>query len=331
MNRIRILSDLHLDVNANYPIEIDDKSIFTIICGDTSGYPDITYNWVKNNIERGIIISGNHLPYNDLNLTIQQLRDDLHSKFKLTDSITYLDAETSVFSKEVDGILFVGSCFYTNMALKHDYFNPTGDVNKNCKFSQSHMNDYVYGIKEIKYPFGTDNNPAITHITAKDTVIWFQNAFSKIDELLSKNEQEKNPKPVILISHHPLITNYFSHNYYIDEVNYSIRSYNMPSYASDMENWIKSHRSIKAYVCGHIHDIQEEFRSFYIKRDDGTQILVINNSRGYVSKSHDYTFNANRFIDVKNWRLIEIPESPEQIKKKKDRLGKLLKYSMCFI
>ena len=59
----------------------------------------------------------------------------MHSKFKLTDSITYLDAETSVFSKEVDGILFVGSCFYTNMALKHDYFNPTGDVNKNCKFS----------------------------------------------------------------------------------------------------------------------------------------------------------------------------------------------------
>lgn len=36
--KLRILSDLHLDINKGLPFRIKDKEIFTIICGDTSGY-----------------------------------------------------------------------------------------------------------------------------------------------------------------------------------------------------------------------------------------------------------------------------------------------------
>jgi len=50
MKKFRVLSDLHLDINERYPLDIDDKSIFTVICGDTAGYPDIVKRWILNNI-----------------------------------------------------------------------------------------------------------------------------------------------------------------------------------------------------------------------------------------------------------------------------------------
>ena len=36
--KIRVISDLHIDVNEEYPFTLKDKDIFTIICGDLSGY-----------------------------------------------------------------------------------------------------------------------------------------------------------------------------------------------------------------------------------------------------------------------------------------------------
>ena len=34
--KIRVLSDLHIDLNERYPLELDDKTTFTIVAGDTA-------------------------------------------------------------------------------------------------------------------------------------------------------------------------------------------------------------------------------------------------------------------------------------------------------
>ena len=51
--KIRIFSDLHLDVNDDYPFLLEDTETFTIICGDISGYYEKTSRWLKKNIKRG--------------------------------------------------------------------------------------------------------------------------------------------------------------------------------------------------------------------------------------------------------------------------------------
>lgn len=35
--KLRIISDLHVDVNHSIPLEYDDD-VFTVVCGDISGY-----------------------------------------------------------------------------------------------------------------------------------------------------------------------------------------------------------------------------------------------------------------------------------------------------
>lgn len=297
MKKFRVLSDLHLDINEKYPLEIQDKDIFTVICGDTSGYPDMTINWIKNNCPNGVGVSGNHLPYNDQNKTIQQLRLELANEFPINTSFTYLDCETGVFGKEVDDIIFIGTCMYTNMALSHPTWNPTGDIEFNKRCSLYHMNDYRWGIKSLE--------PTI-NIRPDDYYEWFKHAYEKIEYALNDNEKSDKPKDVVLLTHHPLITDFLEHNGYVDDYCWSPRDFNWASYSSDMKQWIKRHSSIKCYCCGHIHDVYKEYRNFDIIRDDGkSKCLVVNNARGYVSRGHDTFFNPNRYIDVETWSVID--------------------------
>jgi hypothetical protein len=297
MKKFRVLSDLHLDINEKYPITLDNKDIFTIICGDTSGYPDMTIKWIKENCPNGVGVSGNHLPYNNYNKTIQELRNELATAFPITNSFTYLDCETNVFCKEVDNILFIGTCMYTNMAIKHRIWNPEGDIELNKRCSGYNMNDYRWGIKD-------NTLDPVIKISPNDYFDWFKNAYQKIENVLNENENLTNPKDVVLITHHPLITDFFGHNGYVEDYCYSQRHFNDASYASDMKKWLIRHTSIKCYCCGHIHDVYTDYRFFDIIRNDKSRCLVINNARGYVHYGHDIYFNPNRFIDTETWQVI---------------------------
>lgn len=318
MEKFRVISDLHLDINEHYPIELDDD-VFTVICGDTSGYNNITIDWIKKNVKSGVGVSGNHLPYNKYNLPIQELRDGLANAFPITAPFTYLDCETNTFSKEVDGILFIGTCMYTNMRISHKYWNPTGDIQINMAGSEYNMNDYHWGIKSCTWPFGKDNSPSIKHITAQDYADWFKNAYNKIEAVLNDNESSTNPKPVVLITHHPVITNFLKHNWYVEDPDtiWSIRHYNLASYMSDMHQWLSRHTSIKCYCCGHIHAVDKNWRSFNLKHIDGSEFLVVNNARGYVKRCHDTYFNKNTFVNTKTWQVeqLELDEKEKALHK----------------
>lgn len=326
MKKFRVLSDIHLDVNEKYPFALKDKSIFTVICGDTSGTPEESINWIKENCPNGVGVSGNHLPYNNLGNSIQALRQELANAFPVNGTFTYLDCETGTYAKEVDGILFVGSCMYTDMHIKHAGWNPSGDMELNMRCSAWNMNDYRWGIKS------TDIEP-YTKITPKDYYEWFKNAYSKIEEVLNANESQEHPKDVVLVTHHALITDFFDHNGYVENVNYIYRSrdFNWASYASDMKQWLKRHTSIKCYCCGHIHDVYKDYRNFYITRDDESKCLVVNNARGYVSRCHDTYFNPNLFVNVENWTVEEEPLDEEETKRRKETNDKLIKNLAWFM
>ena len=323
MKKFRVLSDLHLDLEGNEELPINDPTIFTILCGDTSGNPEIGHAWISKNMTSGLIISGNHLPYNALDKTIQKQREDLAGKYSLNSPISYLDVETGIFSKEVDGILFIGTCMYSDMKISGPQ-NPTGDVNYNKIIAHNSMNDYAWGIKEIKYYLGTDNDPTYVHVTPTDYVSWFDNAYLKIDKLLDDNEKADLPKPVVLFTHFPLVKRIVQDSLY-DGVNN-----NFASYCSDKEEWIKSHPSIKCYCCGHVHDVAPKSRSFNLLHADGSKCLVVNNARGYVSRCHDLNFNPNTFVNTDTWEIEQIPEADEIINDKKRRHDALLMRATWF-
>ena len=203
MEKFRVISDLHMDINSKYPFAIEDKDTFTLVAGDTSGEPYLItckcgnsavgihignyekaikfvgenrvrakfvydktegswkYNgksvtednsgisisengiipreegcvsnindgdeivliiknvekWLRKNVKNGLIVAGNHLVYNRFGLSIEEHKRRLAKKFPIGDSFSFLDNSVGVMTKEVDGILFIGSTLYTDYKL----------------------------------------------------------------------------------------------------------------------------------------------------------------------------------------------------------------------
>lgn len=338
--KFRVLSDLHVDYNERYPLEIPEsgRNVFAVLCGDTSGSPESTIAWIKANVRRGVLVSGNHLPYcNGFDLppgekrTMDELRRELAAAFPADSGVTYLDAETGTVKKVVDGVMFLGSCCYTDMRISHEHWNPDGDpiINRMC--SEFNMNDYKRGF--VGRRNGPGGKAELEPMTAKNYEKWFANAMSAFDKALSENEASGDPLPVVLVTHHPIIPNFLTHSGYVEDCNniWSTREFNWASYSSDWRAWLRSHPSVKCYCCGHVHDVEKEWRHFDMACGNGRSILVVNNARGYVDFCHDYHFNPNLFVDTDGWKIVEEPLAEEETARRKAMTERLLKCSAWFM
>lgn len=325
MEKFRVLSDLHLDPEINGPdsLKIRNKSIFTLLCGDVAGQPEYGHEWISKNMKRGLIVSGNHMPYNSSNKTMQEQREELAAKYPIDADISYLDVETGTFAKEVDGILFIGTCMYSNMKAK-DAHNPSGDEVINKMTAKDRMNDYNYGIKEKKFLLGSDNEPTYVRLTPADYVEWFEHAYAEIEKVLNENEASKSPKPVVLMTHFPLV-----HKIMADSLYDSVRN-NFASYGNDMDEWIIKHSSIRCYCCGHAHDVKPASRSFKMFHEDGTHCLVVNNAMGYIRSCHDFNFNPNTFVNTSTWEIEQISETEATKEAKKKRMAMAIAMESLF-
>ena len=85
--KIRIISDIHTDINKDKNYQFDFGNDFVVCCGDISGDRITTTNWVKSNIKQGVFVEGNHLGYNrvtyDSDDSKQASVKYLKSKFKI--------------------------------------------------------------------------------------------------------------------------------------------------------------------------------------------------------------------------------------------------------
>lgn len=314
MEKIRFIGDIHLDINSKYPLELADKNVFTVICGDTAGETEMGIEWIRKNVRRGIIVNGNHMPYRNAGdiprseyRTMDDFRQWLKAEFPIDSDVSYLDAEIGECSKVVDGILFLGSCFYSNFRISEPTWNPNGDQELNMACSEWNMNDYRYGYTEKTYPAGADGDPSFVHMKATDLDRWFRNAFSMIDAALAENERSANPLPAVLATHYPLVTDYLMHNGYVEQPSmiYRQREFNWGSYASDMKSWLKKYPSLKVAASGHIHDVEKDYRYYSVRRKDMDDLLLVHNVRGYVSRGHARWFNPDTFVDTKIWTCSE--------------------------
>lgn len=281
--KIRILSDLHLDVNSNYPIQLKDKKTFTILCGDTSGDPEITKKWIDDNIESGVFVCGNHLVYNSRGKSIQELREEMAQGHGANDPVTYLDCmvENCPITKEIDGgkVLIVGSAMYTNFTLPDRRYNKPEDltVMRNKRLSEMSMNDYRWG--EVKNPDGT-----VRRLNANDLEEGFNEFFCRLRSVVEAKENQD--RDIIVVTHYCPSPKCISESYLDSDIN--------SSYVTDLEDFIKRHKNIKMWCCGHVH----HQASFNVE-----QCLIVMNPRGYVRRCEDRDFDSRLWVDTKDWKV----------------------------
>lgn len=286
MEKIRIISDIHIDINRDYTLSYKDD-IFTIICGDICGNFKDTYKWVKKNIKQGILVCGNHIVYNDEMKPISYIKEYLHKKFPVDSPVTLLENEVGVLSKEVDGILFVGSCMYTDYKLRVFGLEDVDEkflITSNKWKSHYVMNDFNFGIRKM-------SKQIISYLTPDDYEEQFRDTMDKMITILEENEKKEHPLPVVLITHHPLSARCIAKRFKNSEVN--------ASFVSDREDFIIRFPSIKLICSGHVHD------SFQFNLDDNDEQspLYIINPRGYIRSNEGKKFNPNLCVNTKTWKV----------------------------
>ena len=120
--KFRVISDLHVDVNHRYPFELmdNDKNVITLVAGDVSGDPKLDYKWLHENTNySGIMVSGNHIVYNDRGMPIQDLQQEERDLFAKSDRWQYMEKDYKVFDDEK--IVIFGATLWSDFKVgSHD-------------------------------------------------------------------------------------------------------------------------------------------------------------------------------------------------------------------
>ena len=258
--KIRIMSDIHNDVNYKFPFSLADKDKFTIVAGDISGTVSDTIRWVNDNINNGIIIGGNHSGYSEDNHSLQWVDNELTNYYKLTDNVSYLQNAYKI----IDDIVFVGATLWTDFKLYGESFQ-LWDMQNSTKY----INDYRYD--------HYDDNGEMRLLKPQDTLDMFNKSFAFLEETVKKFADKK----VVVITHHaPSIKSI--HSKYL-------RGPSNPCYASNLEQFIMDNPNIKLWIHGHVHSNFD-----YMIGDT----RVVCNPRGYEMYHENLEFNPDFEIDV---------------------------------
>lgn len=286
---IRIISDMHIDVNAMKPLELKDRDTFTVVAGDVAGDPIVASAWLRDNVRNGIVVAGNHIVYNRRSMTIEDIREHFAKEMPVDGNLAYLDCLTKsgVFCKEVDGILFMGSTLYTDYGSNFypaQKFQPIDDhVKQEMVEGRRFLNDFRFG--RTSESFESDGSP--TRLLPQHYLKWFRETLRKFDEKLTDVEKTCPQKQVVIVTHHCPSTKCIAPQYRDSSVNFS--------FVSDLEWFIEKHPSIRLWACGHVHN------RFAVKVE---QCLVVANPRGYCRAGEDKNWNQNLTVDSNTWQII---------------------------
>lgn len=289
--KIRIISDLHLDVNQDYPLMLPnkDRGTFTLIAGDTAGHYRDYIDWIKDNCPYGILVAGNHLVYNNYGLSVQDLKADLRQYFPECCTIRFLDNDVYTFIDS--NIMIIGSTLYTNCHLNGI---PTY---RGKSLIERGLNDFRLG----KY----FNGEKLVRLNGDHHVQMFNESF----EFIKKTVEENPTKDIIIVTHHAPSNQSIATYYKDSKVNCG--------YASNLGGFIIQHPNIKCWVHGHVHN----YNNYLIGN-----CRVISNPRGYVRYGEDYNWNPMFYLDTDTWETSfdeewfkrEISEEEKQKRKELD-------------
>ena len=326
--KIRVFSDIHIDINQRFPFTLRDKETFTLIPGDVSGNVKGTAKWIQQNVHNGMFIVGNHDPaYNELGWTIKKQKEYLHEKFPESNNVTFMDEQVGVMAKQIPetNVLVIGSTLYTDYQYESEFLHKCiSDGNKrraengerplkieevNMAAAGRGLNDFRWGHVEDEFD---DRGLKQRYLRPDDYKKWFEITFNKIEQLV----QENKDRDIIIMSHHCPSPKCISERYVNDSMN--------ASYVSDLEDFIMKNPNIRVWCCGHVHNVT------IAKIGDNSQTILCN-PRGYERDMECDRWSPNTFIDTDTW---DVTVEPFKSKKLDDARKKFsadfMKYAPLF-
>lgn len=266
--KIRILSDLHLDVNSGLPFRLQDRDIFTVICGDISGYFSKTTKWLNRYVKNGVFVAGNHMFYNESKHSLQYFLNQYERIYPLNASLSVLNDSYKI----VDDIVFVGGTLWTDYSLY-------GEETKGMYswYATRCMNDFRYGRYNPTHCIEHEDTRLLRRLQPEDCEEMFKHTISTIDKVCHRFSDKK----IVVVTHHAPSEQSVPDIHKNDQLT--------PCFASNLENFILNHPNIKLWCHGHIHTASDYTIG---------NCRIICNPRGYVKYGENTGFNKDLTISI---------------------------------
>lgn len=247
--RIRIVSDLHVDVNQtnDFGFLSQDQDLL-LIAGDVAGSCKREWEFLHNLKGNVACVAGNHLGYDYRNVLLFNRMLGINSPLEETREVSIrtlqkLDIhylEKNYF--KCDNYIVFGGTMFTDFRL---YGDDCIDICKRA--SESYLNDY-----RLVHTY-EKKNKLVRPITANDQEKWHKSFIRALKKCLKETTED-----VIVLTHHCPSIKCISKKYLNvlprhDDPGYYLNA----SYASDLEKFILDNPRIKLWACGHCHDSKD--------------------------------------------------------------------------
>lgn len=251
---LRVISDIHADVNKDQNYMFDFGNDFVINCGDTSGDGETTRTWIKNNIRQGVFVGGNHLgynyPYPEMNglESVQNWGNEVNARNTMNAQSDYLKScfkggRVRYLSNdlyEIDDMIFIGNTFYTDFKL----FGEDNQIACMVEAARG-LNDYRY-CKYLKMSRKDGKvDGTVLDYSPEIQLELFKICFGYIRNRLRKLKNDGNTKPIIIVTHHVPLPYCLEKKYRNDPLS--------AAFASDLREFITEHPEIRLWCSGHVH------------------------------------------------------------------------------
>jgi predicted phosphodiesterase len=270
--KIRIVSDLHTDINRGLDLSWKDKDILTLIAGDVAGSLKDTKEFLCRELSNVVFIAGNHIVYNHERKPIQTLYQDLKDEFPMESNIAFLENDYKI----IDNLVIIGATLWTDFSYTTAEWAkglPKKDiVENNMAYAKQCMNDYYWG-------FASECGKIVS-LMPRHCLKLFENSMKFIQKTYDKFAD--SGKKIILMVHHGISPKSIDPDYVFDDVNCA--------YITDLEDYIlKNLPRLSLITHGHIH----KAINFKIGK-----IPVICNPRGYEAQNQKTGYDKNLILEI---------------------------------
>lgn len=255
---IRIISDIHADINKNQNYLFNFKNDFVIDCGDTAGDAITSTNWLKANIKAGVAVAGNHLGYSPActthvlpilyNLKINEqntknMQSRILAEFLNNTKIKYLSNKCTFYQ----GMAILGTTLFTDFCLFGE------EHREECiRYAKMYMNDFklptIY--RHTKYiltengwerKFLPKGEGYVEQFSPNDHAYYFHYSM----EFLKERVKYFKDKNIIIVTHHAPSMYSVASQYKNDPLS--------AAFASNLNEFIINNPQIRLWVHGHCH------------------------------------------------------------------------------
>ncbi len=264
--QVKVISDIHCDINSGENDTYNFLNDFVICCGDISGNRFKTEKWIKNNLKQGIIVACNHLGYDWITNNEEDTLDNsikyLQETFKNT-NIHFLENNHII----INNVVFVGCTLFTDFKLyDKEYLSKM--------IACRRMNDYRY-VKII-------HNKKAKLMSQTEQILRHNKSIKYIESICKKFSNRK----IIVITHHAPNIQSVKDEYKKDLLS--------AAYASNLDELIIKYPNIKLWCHGHVHHNCDY-------KINTTRIVA--NPRGYKNENPDFIKNGLIVSNTKNESL----------------------------